>query len=175
MSSAPWYRHRDARLFILAGYLPWLAGLNLAWETAHVSLYRLWTEATPLYIAFSVVHCTLGDVLIGLAALLLALIMGRAKPLAEWRWGRIAAFTALAGTAYTVFSEWMNTSVLGAWSYAGTMPTLRLADIEIGASPLAQWLVLPPLSLYLARKTRRWLRTSSSSPAAAAADSSARR
>jgi hypothetical protein len=35
------------------------------------------------------------------------------------------------------------------------MPTLELASLEIGASPLAQWLLLPPLALYLARKTRR--------------------
>lgn len=68
--------------------------------------------------------------------------------------GRIAALTALAGTAYTIFSEWMNTKVLSAWTYAEAMPTLELAGLEIGASPLAQWLLLPPLALYLARKTR---------------------
>lgn len=173
MSLAPWYRDRDARLFILAGYLPWLAGLNFAWETAHVSLYTLWAEGEASYIAFAVVHCTLGDILIGVAALLVALMVGREKALAQWRWMRIAAFTALTGTAYTIFSEWMNITVLRAWTYAEAMPTLELADFEIGVTPLAQWLVLPPLALHLARRTRRWLKTSSSSPAAA--DSSARR
>ena len=173
MNSAPWYRDRAARWFIMLGYLPWLAGLNLAWETAHASLYTLWTEAQVSYIVFAVLHCTLGDVLIGVAALLVALIAGREKALARWRWMRIAAVTALTGAAYTIFSEWMNTSVLRAWSYAEAMPTLELADFEIGVTPLAQWLVLPPLALHLARKNRRWLKTSSSSPAAA--DSSAPR
>jgi hypothetical protein len=93
--------------------------------------------------------------MIGAAALLLALIFGQEKSLARWRWRRIAALTALAGTAYTIFSEWMNTTVSGAWTYAEAMPTLELASLEIGASPLAQWLLLPPLALYLARKTRR--------------------
>ena len=168
-----WYRDRAALCFIVLGYLPWLAGLNLAWEAAHVSLYTLWKEAEPSYIAFSVVHCTVGDVMIGAATLLLALIFGREKALAQWRWRRIAAITALAGTAYTTFSEWMNTAVLRSWTYAEAMPTLELAGIEIGASPLAQWLLLPPLALYLARKARRWpSKTLSSSPAAA--DSSAR-
>lgn len=169
-----WHRDRAARSIIVLGYLPWLAGLNLAWETAHVSLYTLWKEAEASYIVFSVVHCTAGDVMIGAAALLLALIFGREKSLAQWRWRRIAAVTALAGTAYTIFSEWMNTTVLRSWTYAEAMPRLELASIEIGASPIAQWLLLPPLALYLARKTRRWpSQTLSSSPEAA--DSSARR
>jgi hypothetical protein len=155
VNPAHWYRDRDARFLIVAGYLPWLAGLNLAWEAAHVSLYTLWNEAEASYVAFSVVHCTAGDVMIGAAALLLALIFGQEKSLARWRWRRIAALTALAGTAYTIFSEWMNTTVSGAWTYAEAMPTLELASLEIGASPLAQWLLLPPLALYLARKTRR--------------------
>ena len=169
-----WYAERAALSLIVLGYVPVLGGLNLAWEAAHVPLYTLWKEAEPSYIAFSVFHCTVGDVMIGTAALLLALIFGRERSLAQWRWRRIAAITALAGTAYTIFSEWMNTTVLRSWTYAEAMPTLELAGVAIGASPLAQWLVLPPLALYLARKARRWpSKTLSSSPAAA--DSSARR
>ena len=169
----PWYRDAAALRFIALAYLPWLAVLNLAWETAHVSLYTLWSEAEASYIAFSIVHCTAGDVMIGAAALLLALILGREKSPAQWRWRRLAALTALAGTAYTIFSEWMNTTVLRSWAYAEAMPTLELAGVEVGASPIAQWLLLPPLALYLARKTSKWPgKMSSSSPAAA--DSSAR-
>jgi hypothetical protein len=52
-------------------------------ETAHVRLYTLWNETEPAYIAFSVVHCTLGDVLIGGCALLLGLILGREASVAE--------------------------------------------------------------------------------------------
>lgn len=152
MSAMLWYRDREARSLILLGYLPWLAGLNLAWESVHVPLYTLWSEAELAYIAFSVVHCTLGDVMIGSAALVLALILGRERALARWRWVRIAALTALLGASYTVFSEWMNLAVLRSWTYAESMPTLEHAGVEIGLSPLLQWLVLPPLALYLARK-----------------------
>jgi hypothetical protein len=150
------------------GYLPWLAVLNLAWEAAHVRLYTLWQEAELAYIAFSVVHCTLGDVLIGAIALLVALITGREGALARWRWRRIAVVTTFAGVAYTVFSEWMNLTILRSWTYAESMPRLELAGIELGLTPLAQWLVVPPLALYLARKTQKWRRkTSSSQPEAA--------
>jgi hypothetical protein len=34
------------------------------------------------------------------------------------------------------------------------MPRVGLAGIEVGVTPLAQWLVVPPLALYLARRQR---------------------
>jgi hypothetical protein len=144
-----------ARRAILCGYLPWLAALNLAWEAAHVRLYTLWNEATPAYIAFSIVHCTLGDVLIGGAALLLALILGREGALADWRWVRIAFLSTISGAGYTVFSEWMNITLLRSWRYSETMPVLGFGGFEIGLTPLAQWLFAPALALYCARQGAR--------------------
>ncbi len=150
-----WYRDRGALRFILGRYLAWFALLSLAWEAAHVRLYTLWSEAEPAYIAFSVAHCTLGDVLIGAAALVLALVAGREGPLEDWRWRQIGAITVLAGAGYTLFSEWMNITLLRSWTYAPSMPTLDIAGFRFGLSPLLQWLVLPPLSLALARRIPR--------------------
>ena len=155
MSAAAWYLDRDARSLIAFGYLPWLGGLNLAWETVQLPLYTLWSEASAGTIAFAVAHCTTGDIAIGAAALIIVLILGREGALSQWHWRRIAVCTALAGAAYTVFSEWSNTAVLGSWAYSGLMPTLEVAGIDIGMSPLLQWLVLPPLALYLAGKSWR--------------------
>jgi len=149
-----WYRDPAARRLILLGYVPWLAGVNLAWETAQAPFYTLWRDASPGYIAFSIVHCTLGDIAIGASALILALLLTRAGALAVWRWGRIAALTALIGTAYTVFSEWMNTIALQNWKYAESMPILRAFGLEIGVAPLLQWLLIPPLALFLGKRWR---------------------
>ena len=151
MKGTLWFRDRATRRFIGLRYLPLLAALNLAWEAAHVRLYTLWQEAELAYIAFSVVHCTLGDVLIGAIALLVALIAGREGALAGWRWRQIAVVTTIFGVAYTAFSEWMNLTVLRSWTYADSMPTIAVTTVDIGVSPLLQWLVLPPLSLYLAK------------------------
>ena len=150
-----WFQDRHAWRLILLGYVPWLAGLNLAWEAAHVRLYTLWYEAEPAYIAFSVLHCTLGDVLIGATALFTALIAARESSLARWHWCRIAVLTTLIGLAYTVFSEWMNITWLRSWTYADSMPKLELAGFELGLTPLAQWLVVPPAALYLAARPYR--------------------
>lgn len=154
MKGALWFCDRRVWRWIALRYLRWLAVLMLAWEAAQVRLYTLWTEAPGPYIAFSILHCTLGDVLIGAAALMLALIAGGEGAFPHWRWRRIALLTAFAGAGYTLFSEWMNITILRSWTYAPSMPTLELAGFELGLTPLAQWLVVPPLALYVARKTR---------------------
>jgi hypothetical protein len=148
-----WYRDRASVRFIVLRYIPWLAALNLAWEAAHARFYTLWTEETPGYIAFSIVHCTLGDVLIGLSAFLLALIAGRERGPANWSAGRIAALSAFFGAGYTVWSEWMNVTLLRSWTYAESMPRVSLGDFELGLTPLLQWLLIPPFALYAARRT----------------------
>ncbi|MGH8705635.1 MAG: hypothetical protein ACREUO_09500 [Burkholderiales bacterium] len=149
-ASTRWYADRAAWRLIGLRYLPWLAALSLAWETAQLPLYSLWSEGAPGFIAFSVVHCTLGDAIIGAAALAFALVVTRAPELARWRWAHVAAVTALAGTVYTVLSEWVNTVALGNWTYSERMPVLHVFAAEIGLSPLAQWLLVPPLALWLA-------------------------
>jgi hypothetical protein len=147
-----WYRDQRAWRLLGLRFLPWFAGLSLAWEMAQLPLYTIWAEATPGYIAFSVAHCTAGDILIGMAALLLALVLLRTGGLSSWRWARIGTLAALLGAAYTIFSEWRNIAILGSWAYAASMPRIALGVTEVGLSPLLQWLLLPPLALYLARR-----------------------
>ena len=152
---ALWHRDAAARSLILRRYLPWLAGLSLAWEIAQLPLYTIWNDGRPAYIAFAVLHCTAGDVLIGGAALAAALVITQAPALAAWRWRRIALVTAVIATSYTAFSEWMNTLVLRSWEYSALMPRISPGDIELGLSPLVQWLLIPPLALWLAPRARR--------------------
>jgi hypothetical protein len=153
IAAASWHRDHGARVLLALHYLPWLAGLNLIWEIAQLPLYTLWTEGSPAYIAFAVAHCTAGDILIGACAIALALVASRAREPGDWPWLRIALIATLIGVLYTVFSEWMNTMARRSWEYSSLMPLLRVGGIELGASPLAQWLVIPPLALWLARRT----------------------
>jgi hypothetical protein len=147
-----WYRDKSALRFIALRYLPLFAVLNYAWEWAHVRLYTIWVEADIGYISFAVAHCTVGDVLIGTAALAAALTLSREGPVHSWRRARIAILSAVFGAAYTVASEWMNVSIRRSWAYAESMPTVNLGSFEIGLTPVLQWLVIAPLTLYLARK-----------------------
>src|SRR2546427_2770919 len=147
---ALWHRDAAARSLILRRYLPWLAGLSLAWEIVQLPLYTIWNDGRPAYVAFAVVHCTAGDVLIGGAALAAALVITQAPALAAWRWRRIALVTAVIATSYTAFSEWMNTVARRSVEDSEGMPRVPLGTIEIGLSPPSQWLLIPPLALGLA-------------------------
>ena len=145
-----WYRDRAAWNFIAIRYVPLLGAFNLSWEIAQLPLYTLWEEGTPSFIAYAVVHCTLGDVLIGTLALLVALVAARARALETWRWRRVAIFLVIPAVGYTALSEWINTVARAGWAYSDLMPVVGFGGIEIGFSPLAQWLVIPPVTLWLA-------------------------
>jgi len=123
---------------------------DLAWEAAHLPLYTLWETGTAGEKLFAVMHCTGGDLLIALSCLALALISvgDRAWPLHAH--GRVAVTTAILGVGNTIFSEWLNIVVRGSWAYAERMPVVPL--IETGLSPLLQWLVVPLIALWLARR-----------------------
>jgi hypothetical protein len=140
--------------FIALRFAPLLAALNLVWEVLQLPLYTLWNGATPASKAYAIVHCTIGDVLIGTAALAVTLLVTRAGGPRTWRWVTLATLTVAIGFGYTVFSEWLNTVVRHSWAYTAAMPTVALGGIEVGLSPLAQWLVVPPLALLLARGPR---------------------
>ena len=127
--------------------------LNLTWEIAHVRLYTIWTTADWPGVAWALIHCSLGDVLIALAMFALAsLVLRRADWPASrpWTGGLIVVFGAMA---YTASSEWYNVYRAGNWAYTASMPTI----FGIGVSPLLQWLILPPVLVVAYRTLERVL------------------
>ncbi len=150
--SAPlWYRDRATLNFITLRYMPLLGVFNLLWEIAQLPFYTLWQEAPASFIAYAVVHCTLGDVAIGTLALLIALIATRARAVETWKSNRVALILVIAAVGYTVLSEWLNIVIRIAWQYSALMPVLRFDGFAIGLSPLLQWIVIPPVVLRVAR------------------------
>jgi hypothetical protein len=90
--------------------------------------------------------------MIALSTLAVALLACRAGGWPERAYGRVALVTVLLGIGYTVFSEWHNTTVATSWSYAESMPVVPV--IGTGASPLVQWILLPPLAFWWAAPRR---------------------
>ncbi len=129
----------EARLLLFA--LP----LETLWEFAQFPLYTVWQENPWNYILYSLVHCTVGDLLILLVSYELVALLYRAR---DWYRKRpilnALLFTAL-GAAYTIYSETVNTGPAGAWDYTEHMPIVPL--LGIGLTPLLQWLLIPPLLL----------------------------
>lgn len=131
----------------LRQYVGVVMPMHFAWEIVQLPLYTIWSTGSVREITFAVIHCTAGDLMISSLCLVLALIM------AEWtnnRFEVVALLTILFGVGYTGFSEWRNTSVTNAWTYAAMMPTV----FGLGVSPLLQWMVIPGVVFWRLRQKR---------------------
>ena len=147
-----WMRSAEQRggwLPALRIFVAVLVPLMLVWETAQMPLYTLWQTGTVGEIAYAIVHCTLGDALIGLAALTWSLVLVGSTSWPLVRFGPVAAATLAIGIGYAIYSEWVNVELRGSWAYAEAMP--RLPPFGTGLAPLLQWLLLPPAALWAAR------------------------
>ena len=122
----------------------------MAWEAAHLPLYSLWVKAKPAALAYTVLHCVLGDVLIAASALAIAIAtIGRgAWTSAAGSYRAVACLAVAFGLGYTVFSEWLNVTVRQGWAYSPWMPLVP--PFGTGLSPLLQWVVVPLLAFWFA-------------------------
>lgn len=137
-------------------YLAVLAPASLLWEFAHMPLYTLWRTGTAGEIIFAAVHCTVGDVLIGISALTIAVIFAGGSTWPSKRNASVAVVTIFLGLAYTMFSEWLNMELSQSWAYREIMPTLPLTGT--GLTPALQWVAIPLMAYrYSLTKTRRHL------------------
>lgn len=139
-------------LVVLRRYVLFIAPANLLWESSHLPLYTIWTDASAREMAFAVVHCTGGDVLIATASLILALLVAanRSWPLGAPSYRRVALVAVALGVGYTIFSEWLNVVVRRSWAYSPLMPVIPFLDA--GLSPVMQWIAVPIAGFWFARR-----------------------
>ncbi|MBW6401929.1 hypothetical protein KPL78_29050 [Roseomonas sp. HJA6] len=134
----------------MRAYSMLLVPAMLTWEVAQLPLYTLWRDGGSETIAYAVLHCTLGDALIGVAALAWALLLAGEDGWPARGFTRVLSATVTVGVAYTIYSEWLNVEIRQAWAYTEAMP--RLPWLGTGLAPLLQWVVVPPLALLAARR-----------------------
>jgi len=138
-----WRSIPELQLLVLA--LP----LELLWEIAQFPLYTVWHEGDWVYIFYGLAHCTLGDLLILLIAYWIVALLKRDR---NWYLNTAVpsgALFTLMGATYTVYSEIMNVRIKGTWGYTELMPLIPV--VNIGAMPFLQWLLIPPILLWLMR------------------------
>lgn len=126
------------------------AALHLVWEVAHLPLYTVWETGSFSRQVYSILHCTVGDVMIAMASLICALLF-----LGNKRWPMVSFKQVLlgaivVGASYTVYSEHINTTVRSSWTYTESMPIIPLLDV--GLTPVLQWLIVPLLAMELSRR-----------------------
>jgi hypothetical protein len=88
-------------------------------------------------------------------ALIAALVLAGGRDWPGRRFVPVALSAVAFGLAYTVWSEWVNVDVRGSWAYSNLMPVVSVLGLDIGVSPLLQWLVLPALSFICVRRGAR--------------------
>lgn len=125
--------------------------LSLLWEVAQFPLYTVWHQNDWGYILYGLAHCTLGDLLILLVTYELVALLNRNR---HWIDDRIlfnGLLFTLAGLGYIIFSEITNVRVKGTWGYTELMPIVPI--VNIGGMLFLQWLLIPPILLWLMRLT----------------------
>jgi hypothetical protein len=120
--------------------------LNFPWEILQLPLF-LGKATAPYWGQVKVCLIgTSGDIGILLVAFwsVAAVVRDRTWLLAP-RQSHLAGFVGI-GLVITVVAEKVATEVLRWWAYADAMPIIPF--LEVGLSPIAQWLLLPPLVMW---------------------------
>jgi hypothetical protein len=138
--NSPWFQLRESWVFIFRRYAPRVGLLSLAWEILQLPLYTLWNEKPWGWIVLSALHCSAGDILIGVLSLITALVICRAGKPHQWPRTKLLLICILVSIIYTIFSEQINL-VNASWAYSLWMPIVPY--LNIGLSPLLQWVVVP--------------------------------
>lgn len=135
----------------LRRYFAVIIPANLIWEFAHMPLYTIWNDGSWGEIVFAAVHCTGGDILIAMSALVLALTLGgHGWPSVRPARQRVTILAVVFGLGYTLFSEWLNIVFRAAWAYSELMPIIPVLDA--GLSPVLQWIVIPLVAFWWASR-----------------------
>lgn len=126
--------------------------LNYPWEFLQVPLFEGMPQAEHWVAIKTCTTATIGDALIMLTAYWAVALGTRSR---SWMMNASAPRTVMfasVGIVITVVIERLALSGwwLGGWKYAPSMPVVP--GLEVGLSPLLQWVVLPPLVLWFTRR-----------------------
>jgi hypothetical protein len=128
--------------------------LNFAWEILQAPLFVGMAEMPHAQVTKACLQATVGDAVIMLLAygVVSVVVRSRSWILASKGW-QLSLFVAI-GVSITAGIEWLATRGywMASWNYLPTMPLVPGTDI--GLVPLLQWIVLPLLTVWFARRRR---------------------
>lgn len=123
--------------------------LNFVWEMLQTPLFA-WMPHLPHWpMTLICLRATLGDVGIAIVAFVAGASTDKRLSWFEAPSKHANAAYIAAGIFLTAVFE-LHAIGTGRWAYSQLMPTLPW--IGIGLAPLLQWIILPPIALYLTRR-----------------------
>lgn len=118
---------------------------NWPWEFLQVPLYAGMATAPHWEATLLCTLATIGDAFIMCLAFLVVSLATRSRTWLQHGDRRTQAAFVAAAFLISMTFEVVNIYVLARWSYAPAMPQA----VGLGLSPVVQWLLLPPLTLWL--------------------------
>jgi hypothetical protein len=124
--------------------------LNFIWELVQMPLFRGFSEYPYYQVILHCTQATFGDVIISLVAFVGASLIARSRMwIISMSKSGLVTFLAI-GLVITVAFELLATGPLNRWQYGELMPMIPF--IGVGASPVAQWVVVPLLQLWFVKR-----------------------
>lgn len=127
--------------------------INFVWEMLQMPLFSYPSNATLVQINLACLQAAAGDALMIVVAFWIVAILQKGR---TWIFhpsvGCLALFL-LPGILMTGVFEALATGVLHRWTYAQAMPILPV--LGTGIAPLAQWLILPPVIVFIVKRQLR--------------------
>jgi len=125
--------------------------LNLAWETIQTPLFIFEQQSSFSALMGCLLFCSGVDALMTLIAFWLVAFARRDR---SWFLRRKAKdwilFVALA-IILALLSEYTAVHYRNLWEYSAFMPLIP--GLDIGVVPIVQWLLLPPIALWISNRT----------------------
>jgi len=118
-------------LIFFRRYLLVSAGGHTLWELLHFS--HDFTGGSQSQSGLFLVSCILTDIAFALSALMVALVVVGDEFWPKRSYGIVALVVISLGILGTIAGEWLNVAVFRTW-----------ALIDVGLSPVAQWLAIRP-------------------------------
>ncbi len=126
--------------------------LNATWEWTQ-SPFFIDATADLNTIIWYRIHCTLGDTLILMIGFAFISAYRRGLRWAYLPKAKDYLVLVLFGVLYTFLSEYLNVYMRHTWAYSRYMPLLPL--IPVGIIPLLQWIILPPVIVFITMRQIR--------------------
>ena len=124
--------------------------LNFVWELLQMPLFAGFVDFQYYQVILHCTKATFGDVVISLVAFAGACLITRSRMwIILMNKSGVVAFLAI-GLVITIVFEILATGPLNRWEYGELMPMIPV--IGVGASPVAQWVILPLLQLWFVKR-----------------------
>lgn len=128
--------------------------INFVWEMLQMPLFSYPADTSMTQINLACIQASAGDAAMIIIAFWVVVFLQKDR---EWYFHpsvRSLALFLLPGVIMTIVFEAMAMGPLDRWAYNNAMPTLP--GLGTGLAPLAQWLLLPSLIIFIVRHLVRW-------------------